>query len=158
MEKRIECLDFARFFAIFAMIIVNFSIVMGASGKGPKVLNSILNALEGRAAATFVILAGIGMSLMAKKALQSNVPSEQMAVRKRLLFRAIFLFIVGYPVVSTFQLLPVSIPVILKHKKFFHLSENLLKIVISFSASRTPKSPRPKIFSIRRISSTICFI
>jgi len=57
------------------MVIVNFKIVMGAEGDG-GLLSLLTSALEGRAAATFVVLAGVGlglarqgrMSLIAKRA------------------------------------------------------------------------------------------
>ena len=34
-SKRIEGLDFARALAMFGMLIVNFKIIMGATGRGP---------------------------------------------------------------------------------------------------------------------------
>ncbi|AEV35853.1 putative Membrane Spanning Protein [Pseudovibrio sp. FO-BEG1] len=63
---RLEGLDLARFIAFVGMVIVNFSIVMGAEGTG-GVLGAIIYGLEGRAAATFVVLAGIGLGLAGLK-------------------------------------------------------------------------------------------
>ena len=57
---RLEGLDLARFFAFVGMVIVNFTIVMGAEGMGAEggegPLAWFTLALEGRAAATFVVL------------------------------------------------------------------------------------------------------
>ncbi|KZK86246.1 hypothetical protein PsAD13_01381 [Pseudovibrio sp. Ad13] len=63
---RLEGLDLARFIAFVGMVIVNFSIVMGAEGA-EGILSNIIYALEGRAAATFVVLAGIGLGLAGMK-------------------------------------------------------------------------------------------
>ncbi|SDQ72960.1 DUF418 domain-containing protein [Pseudovibrio sp. Tun.PSC04-5.I4] len=63
--SRLEGLDLARFIAFVGMVIVNFSIVMGAEGAQGG-LGFILQALEGRAAATFVVLAGVGLGLAAQ--------------------------------------------------------------------------------------------
>ncbi|MCV6626684.1 MAG: DUF418 domain-containing protein [Cellvibrionaceae bacterium] len=64
-KDRIEGLDFARFLAFVGMVIVNFRIVMGAEG-GSDWLSHTASALEGRAAALFVILAGIGLGLSSR--------------------------------------------------------------------------------------------
>ena len=49
------------------MVIVNFKIVMGAEQNGPGWLVALVGLLDGRAAATFVVLAGAGLSLMSHK-------------------------------------------------------------------------------------------
>ena len=49
------------------MVVVNFKIVMGAGDRGPDWLVSLVGLLEGRAAATFVVLAGAGLSLLSGK-------------------------------------------------------------------------------------------
>lgn len=55
-------LDLARYLAFVGMVIVNFTIVMGAEGgTGPA--RQIIELFEGRAAATFVVLAGLGLGL-----------------------------------------------------------------------------------------------
>lgn len=63
-SNRLEGLDLARYVAFVGMVIVNFKIAMGAEG-GEGLLNLLTTALEGRAAATFVVLAGIGLGLAA---------------------------------------------------------------------------------------------
>lgn len=59
---RLHGLDLARFLAYVGMVIVNFSVVMGADDAGGLV-GSIITSFQGRAAATFVVLAGVGLGL-----------------------------------------------------------------------------------------------
>jgi len=94
MNKRIRGYDFARAFAIFGMVIVNFKIVMGASA-GSTWLKSAAGLLEGRAAAVFVILAGVGISLMTAKARLGPSPALMAQQRVSLLKRAFLLIVVG---------------------------------------------------------------
>ncbi|GAF19069.1 membrane protein [Bacillus sp. JCM 19046] len=61
-NNRMEGLDLARALAMFGMILVNFMIVTGAKGNGHPLLVGFTNLFEGRAAATFVTLAGIGIA------------------------------------------------------------------------------------------------
>jgi uncharacterized membrane protein YeiB len=63
---RLEGLDLARFVAFVGMVIVNFKIAMGAEGEGGVLVN-LTGALEGRAAATFVVLAGVGLGIAAQR-------------------------------------------------------------------------------------------
>eukprot|EP00873_Tetraselmis_striata_P030853 jgi/Tetstr1/451117/TSEL_038153.t1 len=59
---RLEGLDLARFFAFAGMVLVNFKIVMGAEG-GEGLLHWLSLLVEGKAAASFVVLAGLGAGL-----------------------------------------------------------------------------------------------
>jgi len=77
------------------MVIENYSSFMGCWGVGPGWLRWLVEALSGRAAPIFVVLAGVGMSLMARQARVSDNRSEKLMVRRRLLKRAVFFFIVG---------------------------------------------------------------
>lgn len=72
---RLDGLDVARFLAFIGMVIVNFGVVMAAEGP-------LFDALAGKAAATFVILAGIGIGL------SRIAPGDLMR-------RAAFLFVIG---------------------------------------------------------------
>jgi uncharacterized membrane protein YeiB len=87
--------DIARALAVFGMIIVNFKIVLGAENQGPQWLAWLIGLLEGRAAATFVILAGVGMSLLSRRARLSGDRRAMAAKRTALLKRAAFLFCFG---------------------------------------------------------------
>lgn len=84
---RLEGLDFARFVAFVGMVIVNFKIAMGAENES-GLLNVLTSSLEGRAAATFVILAGIGLGLSAKR----EDYTQTISVTTK---RAAFLFVIG---------------------------------------------------------------
>lgn len=95
---RIEGYDLARALAIFGMVIVNFNITMTFGAEtppSPEWLRVLTSLIEGRAAALFVIIAGVGLSLGARRALASRDAEQLAAVRRRLWKRAIFLFIGG---------------------------------------------------------------
>ncbi|MEB2282748.1 heparan-alpha-glucosaminide N-acetyltransferase domain-containing protein [Lysinibacillus xylanilyticus] len=94
-SKRIEGLDFARALAMFGMLIVNFKIIMGATGKGSDWLIWFTGLFEGRASATFVTLAGIGVALMTRKARNGGDLSSIKENRMKLWKRSAFLFILG---------------------------------------------------------------
>lgn len=83
---RLEGLDLARYLAFVGMVIVNFKIAMGAE-DGAGGLHLLTSALEGRAAATFVVLAGIGLGLAGAKRMGQTI-----AVTIK---RAIFLLAIG---------------------------------------------------------------
>ncbi|UII58598.1 heparan-alpha-glucosaminide N-acetyltransferase domain-containing protein (plasmid) [Cytobacillus spongiae] len=91
--KRIIGFDMARALAILGMVIVNYKISMNAEENGPEWLKTMTGLLEGRASAIFVILAGIGISLMTKKARMSGTPSKK--YRKMIWRRSLFLFVLG---------------------------------------------------------------
>ena len=85
-QSRLAGLDLARYLAFVGMVIVNFKIAMGAVNDG-GVLSLLSGALEGRAAATFVVLAGIGLGLAGSKALDQTISVS--------LCRAVFLLALG---------------------------------------------------------------
>ena len=64
VNKRIIGLDVARCLAIFGMVIVNYREALGEPEDGPAWLVSFSSNIEGKASATFVVLAGIGLSLL----------------------------------------------------------------------------------------------
>ncbi len=84
---RLHGLDLARFLAFAGMVFVNFKVVMGAE-TGAIWAQSFLGFLEGKAAATFVILAGIGLGIGAGR----NISNSFNLV---ILKRAAFLFVIG---------------------------------------------------------------
>ncbi len=85
-RTRLEGLDLARFLAFVGMVIVNFKIAMGAEGE-TGLLESLTAALQGRAAATFVVLAGVGLGLAAVKGMRQTAGVT--------LRRAAFLLVIG---------------------------------------------------------------
>ncbi|MCP4094346.1 MAG: DUF1624 domain-containing protein [Planctomycetes bacterium] len=94
-SKRILGFDLARALAVFGMVLVNFKVVMGAGNQGPDWLVQLASLFDGRAAALFVVLAGVGIALMSKRARETGDPTLLAANRRTLLKRATFLFVVG---------------------------------------------------------------
>jgi uncharacterized membrane protein YeiB len=86
--QRLHGLDLARYLALIGMVIVNFNVVMVPTLKGTKTSLDSSYLLQGRAAATFVVLAGIGLGLSAARKPWRNT----MAITVR---RAAFLLVIG---------------------------------------------------------------
>lgn len=86
-NHRLDGLDLARFIAFVGMVIVNFKIAMGAENQS-GLLNVLTGAFEGRAAATFVILAGIGLGLSAMR--KDYIQTVSVTFK-----RAAFLLVIG---------------------------------------------------------------
>ncbi|WP_424939359.1 DUF418 domain-containing protein [Aliiroseovarius sp. S253] len=79
--NRLNGVDITRYLAFVGMVLVNFRLAAEVA-SGADVGSLITNNLEGRAAALFVILAGVGASL--------GKPAWHLNLR-----RAIFLFVIG---------------------------------------------------------------
>jgi len=92
--QRLDGLDLARYLAFVGMVIVNFKIVMGAENE-QGLLASLTAMLEGRAAATFVVLAGIGLGLAARRAASPTIATT--------LKRALFLLAIGLLNMTVFE-------------------------------------------------------
>jgi uncharacterized protein len=93
MKQRIIGIDVARALAIIGMIIVNFKVVFGENGQ-PWV-KSFASIFDGKAAATFVVLAGVGLALMTNSAINHKDKAKIKLARIRIAKRALFLFIIG---------------------------------------------------------------
>ncbi|WLR41414.1 heparan-alpha-glucosaminide N-acetyltransferase domain-containing protein [Bacillus carboniphilus] len=91
--ERIIGYDIARSLAILGMVIVNYKISMNAEGNGPEWLIYWTSLLEGRASAIFVILAGVGISLMTQRVRLSENNSQK--YRLTIWKRSLFLFVLG---------------------------------------------------------------
>jgi uncharacterized membrane protein YeiB len=78
------------------MVVVHFSLVLAVDHNSPIWLAEVLGFLDGRAAATFVVLAGIGITLMSQRAIASADPKALNAIRKTLVRRGLFLLVVGF--------------------------------------------------------------
>ena len=63
---RLQGLDLARYLALVGMVLVNFRLAMGARDADGW-LGSLLRALEDKASATFVTLAGLGLVLATRR-------------------------------------------------------------------------------------------
>ncbi len=93
MAKRLIGIDVARALAVFGMVIVNFKVVFG-NHNGP-LLNTFLSLLNGKAAATFVVLAGVGIALTFKRWIEENDIEKFNNKRLKIFRRAIVLFLIG---------------------------------------------------------------
>ena len=94
MKQRITGFDLARAIAIFGMVIVNFKVTMN-SETGTPFLIWFSSLFEGRASALFVMLAGIGVSFLTKKARESTDKSFEVKSRLSLIKRGLLLVVVG---------------------------------------------------------------
>jgi uncharacterized membrane protein YeiB len=90
---RIAGYDLARALAICGMVLVHFALVMGGPEPPPGWPKLLLHALDGRAAALFVLLAGIGVSLRASA---GDDPETRTRQRRVLIRRGLFLLVVGF--------------------------------------------------------------
>ena len=86
-KARIEGLEIARFLAFVGMVLVNFSLVIGVEDDS-SFIGKLAVLLQGKAAATFVVLAGVGLGLMAQH--QGERQTSALIVK-----RGAFLFIIG---------------------------------------------------------------
>ena len=86
---RLEGLDLARYFAFIGMAIVNFNIVVVDTAIQQPLVSSFIALFEGRAAATFVTLAGLGLGLAALR--QTSIQGMRFVTIKR----AAFLLMLG---------------------------------------------------------------
>jgi uncharacterized protein len=95
--ERVYGFDVARSLAILGMIVVHFCLVMSADGVLPPAwLKTILYFLDGRATATFMILAGVGITLMTRRAAASGDAAQIADARRVLVRRGVLLLAVGF--------------------------------------------------------------
>jgi uncharacterized protein len=95
-KGRVVGFDVARSLALLGMIVVHFSLVAAADQGKPEWLAAVNRMLDGRAAATFVVLAGIGVTLMSRRAVASNNPAALAEVKTILVRRGLFLLAIGF--------------------------------------------------------------
>lgn len=95
VNERIEGFDTARALAILGMILVNYSIVFGQGQIKYESIHWVLTLLEGRAAAVFLILAGIGIGLMTQKCYTSGDTALRLKAQKTIGKRAVYLWVLG---------------------------------------------------------------
>ena len=94
--KRILGYDVARALAMLGMIVVHFGLVMAADPTRPAWSAMIMHLLDGRAAATFVVLAGVGLTLRSRRAVAAEDPRAIAPVRATLIRRGLFLLAMGF--------------------------------------------------------------
>ncbi len=103
MTKRIDGLDVARAVALFGMMIENFKVVSALGTTTPPYLYLLMGSLDGRSAPLFVILAGMGLSLMTLQAKKSGDLLLIRETRLSILKRGAFLFVAGYLFILIWQ-------------------------------------------------------
>jgi uncharacterized membrane protein YeiB len=86
---RLPGYDIARALAVWGMVAEHFALVMAAAPWHPAWLAAAAGFLDGRPAATFVILAGCGLSLQTRA-------GDPAAVRRRVARRGLFLLAAGF--------------------------------------------------------------
>ena len=104
-NNRIVGYDLARAVALLGMLLVNFSVLIGNSNSDPTWLDYLIEMIKGRAAATFVVLAGVGLSLLTKSVYLSKDREARNAKRLTLLKRSSFLLAIG---LFNFVISPIS--------------------------------------------------
>ncbi len=94
-SRRVEGYDLARALAVFGMLLVNFDAFADPGGPDPQWLRDLVDWIEGRAAVTFVVLAGVGISLKTRSARLTSDLIQIRHHRRDLLKRALVLFSAG---------------------------------------------------------------
>jgi uncharacterized protein len=95
---RIVGFDLARSVAIGLMILVNFQVYLLAPPTGEAsdvVARWLAHVPSGRSSSLFVILAGVGVSQMSRRAREIDATREWWALRATLIFRSLFLLCCG---------------------------------------------------------------
>jgi uncharacterized protein len=92
MKTRITGFDLARAYAIFGMFIVNFNTVFG-SHTDHTGLCGFLNLFNGNSSTLFVMLAGMGVSLMTSR--NDYTLEEKKNIKSIITKRSWFLFVLG---------------------------------------------------------------
>jgi uncharacterized protein len=92
MRPRIPGFDLARAWAIFGMFIVNFNITFG-NYTDTSWMNRLLGLFTGNSSAAFVILAGMGVSLLTFRPEADT--SEKQRLKQLIIRRSWFLFGLG---------------------------------------------------------------
>lgn len=92
MKNRIIGFDLARAYAIFGMFVVNFNTVFG-SHTNHQGLSGFLNLFNGNSSTLFVMLAGMGVSLMTNR--NQYTSEERKSLRTIISKRSWFLFVLG---------------------------------------------------------------
>src|SRR5215207_6886043 len=138
VRERVVGYDLARALAILGMVLVHFVLVMSIAHVEEGWLGRIVRFLDGRAAATFVVLAGVGLTLRAKGATASADPDAGARVRATLRRRGLFLLAAGFLnlIVWPGDILRVYGVSLLLAASFLHASgKTLWAIALAFVAS-----------------------
>jgi uncharacterized protein len=89
---RVPGYDLARALAVLGMVVVNYTSMLEVSRFSPAWLEPVIDFFYGRAAVVFVMLAGVSVSLMARR---RPAPADLRTLRRRLMKRSLLLLIAG---------------------------------------------------------------
>ena len=92
--KRVAGLDVARGLAIFGMVVVHFQLVMTDGTVPAPWAKGLLQFLDGRPAATFMMLAGMGIAMLAEN--RDRYSDLHRPVGSVLRRRGVFLLVCGF--------------------------------------------------------------
>ena len=97
MNTRIAGYDFARSLAVFGLVVVTFSAGVEKSdyGQGYFIQGLLHSFMQGGAVATFLVLGGVGISLLTQRVRATNDAHGIANNRKRLIRRAASLLVIG---------------------------------------------------------------
>ncbi len=98
--------DLARAFAIVMMVLINFQLMLAAPppetglDHGEQILRWLVHVPSGRSSSLFVVLSGVGFSLLTKKARERRAGEPYFSIELRvalrtMLLRVVFLFALG---------------------------------------------------------------
>ena len=90
MNRRIAGYDFARLLALFGLVLANFS-----GDVGHDDFHRLHTFIQEGAVATFLLLGGVGISLLKQRNQSTNAAHTSVDSRKRLIKRAASLLVVG---------------------------------------------------------------
>lgn len=93
--SRIDGYDFARGLAVLGMTVVNYNVIFRAPIKYALPFSGLANLLYGRPAVLFVMLAGVGLTLLARKPLLAGTTEALNHFRTRIIKRCMVLFVFG---------------------------------------------------------------
>src|SRR5207237_854354 len=94
--QRVVGYDVARSLALLGMMVVHFGLVGAEDATTPNWLAWIFGLLDGRAAATFMVLAGIGLTLLSRRAVESGNRQAVARIRGIVARRGLFLLAIGF--------------------------------------------------------------
>ena len=97
VPRRLPALDLARAIAIYFMMIINFKLIFHHDQGYYPWLTDLAEHLDGRAAATFVVLAGIGVACFYRKNNDTRRVSSALVKRSAFLFCTGWIFTLTWP-------------------------------------------------------------
>lgn len=93
---RINSYDVARALAVLGMLVVNYFVIFLESFAGKSIFIALADLICGRAAALFVMLAGVGLTLLGRRAIDSGDKGALRLFRQQILLRCLVLYLLGH--------------------------------------------------------------